>query len=60
MLITQLKPTEDILSLAGKKTVIISCEGCKEVHFPEAEAAEVHKGLLDSGTALAAIVTEYI
>ena len=60
MLITQLKPTEDILSLAGKKTVIISCEGCKEVHFPEAEAAEVHKKLLQSGTALAAIVTDYI
>jgi len=60
MLITQLKPMDDILSLAGSKTLIISCEGCKEVYFPEIEAASVQTGLLANGTALAVIVTDYI
>jgi len=60
MLITQLKSKDDILSLAGKKTVIISCEGCKEVYFPETEAAEMYKEMLDSGVSLGAIVTDYI
>jgi len=60
MLITQLKAKDDIIALAGKKTVVISCEGCKEVCFPETEANSVHKDLLDSGTALAVIVTDYI
>jgi len=60
MLITQLKPIDELRSLAGKKTVIICCEGCKEVHFPEAEAAEVFDELSTNGTALAVIRTDYI
>lgn len=60
MLITQLKSKDDILSLAGKKTVVISCEGCKEVYFPEVEAAELHNELSDNGTALAVVVTDYV
>ena len=40
MLITQLKAKEAITSLtAGKKVFIINCHGCKEVRFPEKEAA---------------------
>ena len=43
MLITQLKDKEMINSLvAGKKVFIINCHGCKEVHFPEKEAVELH------------------
>jgi electron transport complex protein RnfC len=60
MLITQLKPKDDILSLAEGKTVIISCEGCKEVYFPEAEALDVQSELVSGGVALAAVVTDYI
>ena len=42
MLITQLKSKETITSLVnGKKFFIINCQGCKEVHFPEKEAAEL-------------------
>ena len=42
MLITQLKAKETIVSLVdGKKAFIINCQGCKEVHFPEKEAAEL-------------------
>jgi electron transport complex protein RnfC len=60
MLITQLKSKDDILSLAGKKTFVISCEGCKEVLFPEIEAAELYKELLSGGVALGVVETEYI
>ena len=60
MLITQLKPKDEIKSLAEGKTVIISCEGCKEVYFPEIEAAEIQSGLLTGGVASAVIITDYI
>ena len=60
MLITQLKPVDEIRSFAGNKTVILSCEGCKEVYFPENEAAELYSGLLGSGIALAVITADYI
>ena len=60
MLITELKPKDDILSLTYGKTIIISCEGCKEVYFPEIEATELHKELLGSGAAVEAIITDYI
>jgi electron transport complex protein RnfC len=60
MLTTQLKPMDELLSLAVAKTVIISCEGCKEVYFPEVEAAKAQNELLFGGTALAVIATDYI
>jgi len=60
MLITQLKSTDDIMALAGGKTFVISCEGCKEVHFPETEALEIYKELKDNETALKVIRTEYV
>ena len=60
MLITMLKQKDDILSLLDGNTVIISCEGCKELHFPEIEAGEMIKELLDSGSALTAVTTDYI
>ena len=50
MLITQLKAKEAITSLtAGKKVFIINCHGCKEVRFPEKEAARLQKELADEG-----------
>ena len=60
MLITQLKPKDDILPLAAGKTVIICCEGCSEVYFPTDEAGELRQELLDSGAATSAVVTDYI
>jgi electron transport complex protein RnfC len=56
MLITQLKSKETIKSLAGKKTVIINCHGCKEVYFPEHEADELQKELI----ADVIVTTDYI
>ena len=40
MLITELKSKEALAALVdGKKVFIINCHGCKEVAFPEKEAA---------------------
>ena len=60
MLITQLKQKNDILPQANEKTVVISCLGCREVYFPETEAAELHQELLDGGKAAAVVTTDYI
>ena len=60
MLITELKSKDDILSFIDGKTVVISCEGCKEVYFPEIEATVMQKELLDDGTALLVVTTDYI
>ena len=60
MLITELKAKETILSLVSGKVFIINCHGCKEVHFPEAEAAKLHKELSDAGSVTGMITTDYI
>ena len=61
MLITELKSRETIASLTeGKKVFIINCVGCKEVHFPEKEAAGLQKELADGGKVTGVITTDYI
>jgi len=60
MLITQLKPKDAIVSLVGGKTFIINCQGCKEVCFPEKEAAEIQKELVANGNVTGIITTDYI
>jgi electron transport complex protein RnfC len=60
MLITQVKSKEDILSLTLGKTVVIICEGCGEVFFPEKESAEVLRELPADVTVLSIIVTDYV
>ncbi len=61
MLITQLKSKETLASLVeGKKVFLINCHGCKEVHFPEAEAAEFQNELAASGNVTGKITTDYI
>ena len=49
MLITQLKAKETIESLICGKAFVINCHGCKEVAFPEKEACELQKELMDAG-----------
>ncbi len=58
MLITELKSKETIEALATGKVFIINCHGCKEIHFPEAEANELQKGLGDKVTGI--LTTDYI
>ena len=61
MLITQLKAKEAITSLtAGKKVFIINCHGCKEVRFPEKEAARLQKELAAEGNVIGIMTTDYI
>jgi electron transport complex protein RnfC len=60
MLITQLKSKETIESLAGKKTVIINCHGCKEVYFPEHEAEKLQNELSEAGAVIQIVTTDYI
>jgi electron transport complex protein RnfC len=60
MLITELKTKDSILPLLTGKTVIVSCEGCREVQFPEVEAAELTKQLLEDGSATVAVKRDYI
>ena len=60
MLITELKPKDEILPLIDGNTIIISCEGCKELHFPETEATEIQKELLSGGAASLAVTADYI
>ena len=56
MLITQLKDTEVIKSLAGGKVFLLCCHGCKEVTFPEHEVEALVKELNLTGKK----VTDYI
>ena len=60
MLITELKSKETIASLVSGKVFIITCHGCKEVHFPEQEAAELQKELMAAGVVTGVITTDYI
>ena len=56
MLITQLKDTEVIKSLAGGKVFLLCCHGCKEVSFPEHDGEGLEKELTLTGKK----VTDYI
>ena len=60
MLITQMKSKETIVSLVSGKVFIINCQGCKEVSFPEKEAAELQKELMAGGNVTGIITTDYI
>lgn len=60
MLITQLKSKDSIVSLVGKKTCIINCQGCKEVCFPEKEATKLQAELAADGNVTGVITTDYM
>ena len=60
MLITKLKPREELHCLNDKDIVLLYCEGCKEVYFPENEIAELEKELSVNRTDLTVIATDYV
>ena len=60
MLITELKAKETILSLLPEKVFVINCHGCKEIHFPEAEADALQMELAEAGRLTGLITTDYI
>ncbi len=60
MLITELKAKETLDALAQGKVFILNCHGCKEIHFPEAEANAFQKELMDAGKVTGIFTTDYI
>ena len=60
MLITELKAKETILSLTEGKVFLLSCHGCKEIHFTEHEAEELKHELSAAGRLTGSLTTEYI
>ena len=60
MLITELKSKEAISALVNGKVFIVNCHGCKEVHFPEAEADALQKEMMAAGNITGIITTDYI
>ena len=56
MLITEMKSRETLDALVSGKVFVINCHGCKEIHFPEVEAAEYQKTLDVTGI----LTTDYI
>jgi electron transport complex protein RnfC len=60
MLITELKEKETFMPFVQGKVVMICCEGCKDVHFPDDQVAALRKELLGNGSATTAIVGDYV
>lgn len=60
MLMTKLKSKETLASLIDGKVFIINCHGCKEIGFPEEEAAQLQKELADEGRVVGVLTTDYI
>ena len=56
MLITEMKSQETLDALVSGKVFVINCHGCKEIHFPEAEANAYQKTLDVTGI----LTTDYI
>jgi len=60
MLMTKLKDRQVIDSLLSGKVFIINCHGCKEVGFPEHEAATLQAELTAKGIVTGSLTTDYI
>jgi len=60
MLITKLKDRETLEALAAGKVFVVNCHGCKEVSFPEKEAAELQKEWLEADKITGVLTTDYI
>ena len=60
MLITELKNKDVIKSQLQGKVFVLTCHGCKEIYFPEHEADELIKELLDAGIVTGTLTTDYI
>ena len=60
MLVTKLKDKDTVASLICGKAFIINCHGCKEVGFPEREAAEFQKELESEGKVTGVLTMDHI
>lgn len=55
-----MKSKETLESLISGKVFVINCHGCKEVGFPEEEAAAFQKELQDKGVVTGILTTDYV
>ena len=60
MLITKLKPREELDSLISGSVFLIICRGCAETSFPEKEADALAGSLLQEGRLAGMLGTDYI
>ena len=60
MLITELKNKDAIGAQLKGKVFILLCHGCKEIHFPVAEADALVKELTQQGIVTGSLTTDYI
>ena len=60
MLITELKNKDGIQAQLQGKVFILTCHGCREIHFPEHEADELIKELTEAGIVTGSLTTDYI
>ena len=60
MLITELKNKDLIKSLVKGKVFVLTCHGCKEIHFPEHEADALIRELTEEGIVTGSFTTDYI
>ena len=60
MLITELKSTETLRAQLKGKVFVLNCHGCREIHFPEAEANAFQAELTAEGVVTGSFTTEYI
>ena len=60
MLITELKNKDVIKQQLQGKVFVLTCHGCREIHFPEHEADALIAELVSSGTVTGQFTTDYI
>ncbi len=60
MLITELKEREQLLCAIRGRVFLLVCHGCKELHFPEAEAKALQAELTAQGCVTGSCTTDYI
>ena len=60
MLITELKPKEELEALVRGTCFILNCHGCREISFPVQEATELQAQLAAAGKVTGSLTTDYI
>ena len=60
MLITELKNKDGIKAQLQGKVFVLTCHGCREIHFPEHEADALIKELTETGIVTGSLTTDYI
>jgi len=60
MLITELKPKEEVIARTKGKVLLIQCEGCREVFFPAEQVNKFKQELKNSTTITDDITWDYL